>query len=240
MSNTESLDALVLRRWDLGEADRRLSLLTSQAGKMYVLARGARKKGSRTGSATEPLMLLRCQVVRGRRNNVLAQVEVRRSFARVRQDYLRLSVALAFLESLDACLEEGDPHPESYDLAEKFLSAIEAPYDPLAWLAWADLELLDQIGFRPNWDEGGSAAALVSPMMGGVVGEGDLPPRDAFRLTRPVLEALRSLQDAAAPPAGFPSREVARALLRFWRDVAGRRLPARESLVESFANHASE
>lgn len=206
---------------------------------MYVLARGARKKGSRTGSATEPLMLLRCQVVRGRRNNVLAQVEVRRSFARVRQDYLRLSVALAFLESLDACLEEGDPHPESYDLAEKFLSAIEAPCDPLAWLAWADLELLDQIGFRPNWDVGGSAAALVSPMMGGVVGE-DLPPRDAFRLTRPVLEALCSLQDAAAPPADFPSREVARALLRFWRDVAGRRLPARESLVDSFANHASE
>lgn len=240
MSNIETLDALVLRRWDLGEADRRLSLLTAQSGKLHVLARGARKKGTRTGSATEPLMLLRCQVARGRRNNVLAQVEVRRSFARVRQDYLRLNAALAFLESLDACLEEADPHPESYDLAERFLSAIEEPCDPLAWLAWADLQLLDQIGFRPNWGEGTPPGALVSPMLGGVVEEGDVPPRDAFRVSRSVLEALRALQDAPVPSAGVPSQALARALLRFWREVAGRRLPARESLVESLPDHASE
>ena len=185
-------------------------------------------------------MLLRCQVVRGPRNNVLAQVEVRRSFGRVRQDYLRLGAALTFLESLDACLEEGDPHPESYDLAERFLTAIEAPCEPLAWLAWADLELLDQIGFRPNWGSGRSAAALVSPMSGGVLEEGTTPPRDAFRRSGALLNALRSLQDADAPPDDFPSVEATYTLLRFWREVAGRRLPAREALVQSLTGHASE
>lgn len=224
----------------MGEADRRLSLLTLQLGKIHVLARGARKKGSRTGSATEPLMLLRCQVVRGRRNNVLAQLEVRRSFARVRQDYLRLNAALAFLESLDACLEESDPHPDSFELAEKFLSAIEQPCDPLAWLAWADLQLLDQIGFRPNWGEGEPADALVSPMMGGIVEEEDLPPRDAFLLRRPLLEALRTLQDAPAPQPGIPSEALTRVLLRFWREVADRKLPARETLVQALPDQASE
>lgn len=185
-------------------------------------------------------MLLRCQVVRGRRNNVLAQVEVRRSFGRVRQDYLRLAAALAFLESLDACLEEADPHPESFELAEKFLSAIEQPCDPLAWLAWADLQLLDQIGFRPNWGEGEPTDRLVSPMMGGIVEEGGLPPRDAFLLRRSLLESLRSLQDAPAPPSGVPSEALARALLRFWREVADHRLPARETLVQSLPDQASE
>lgn len=230
----------MLRRWDLGESDRRLSLLTSQKGKLNVLARGARKRGSRTSSATEPLMLLRCQVVSGRRNNVLAQVEVRRSFARLRGDYLRLSTAIAFLESLDACLEEGDPHPECYDLAVRFLTSIEAPGDPLAWLAWADLALLDQIGFRPNWGERSHSGTVVSPSAGGVPDPDAIAPRDAFRVSQETLDALRTLQDADAPREGLPSRAAARALLRFWREVAGRRLPAREALIESFANHADE
>lgn len=230
----------MLRRWDLGEADRKLSLLTAQAGKLHVLARGARKKGSRTGSATEPLMLLRCQVVRGPRNNVLAQVEVRRSFARVREDYLRLSAALALLESLDACLEEGDPHPESLELTLSFLTAIESCSDPLAWLAWADLALLDQIGFRPNWGESEGNDLLVSPSAGGALEEEAIPPRDAFRVSRDTLDALRALQDADSPPDPFPSREATRVLLRFWRAVADRRLPAREALVESFVNHTLE
>ncbi|GIV02955.1 MAG: DNA repair protein RecO [Fimbriimonadales bacterium] len=230
---TVLVDALVLRRWSVGEADRRICLLTREHGKLYVLARGARKAKARTGPATEPLMRLHGQVVLGRRNNVLAQVEVRGGYPAIRSNYLKLSCALSFFESMDACLQEGDPHPETYDLACRFLDALSSTDDPSAALTWADLQLLEQIGFGMNWHSSVSSGdVVISPSAGGVVPSSEGPIHDAVTVPADVLQYLASVQDAEDPLRSPLALRCIPVLHRVWEAVADRPLRAREALLE--------
>jgi DNA repair protein RecO (recombination protein O) len=52
-------DAIVLRTYNLAEADRIVVCLTSAAGLVRAVAKGARKMKSRFGAALEPFMLVR-------------------------------------------------------------------------------------------------------------------------------------------------------------------------------------
>ncbi|MFL5674440.1 MAG: recombination protein O N-terminal domain-containing protein, partial [Chloroflexota bacterium] len=49
-----STDAIVLSRFDLGEADRVHSLLTPPCGTLKALAKGLRRPTSRLGGSLEP------------------------------------------------------------------------------------------------------------------------------------------------------------------------------------------
>jgi len=58
--------AVVLRTWKLGEADRIVSLMTRENGKVRCVAKGARKTQSRFGSRVEPTNHLDVQLYRGK------------------------------------------------------------------------------------------------------------------------------------------------------------------------------
>ena len=47
-------DAIVLSRFDLGEADRVLTLITPDIGKLKAIAKGIRRPTSRLGAAWSP------------------------------------------------------------------------------------------------------------------------------------------------------------------------------------------
>ncbi|MFH1474342.1 MAG: DNA repair protein RecO, partial [Chloroflexota bacterium] len=67
-------DAIVLSRFDYGEADRILTLLTPGLGKIKAIAKGIRRPTSRIGGSLEPLAELRLQLARGRTFDVVTQV----------------------------------------------------------------------------------------------------------------------------------------------------------------------
>ena len=49
-----STDAIVLSRFDYGEADRILTLITPDGGKLKAIAKGIRRPTSRIGGSLEP------------------------------------------------------------------------------------------------------------------------------------------------------------------------------------------
>ena len=55
-------DAIVLSRFDLGEADRVLTLMTPEYGKLKAIAKGVRRQKSRLGGSLEPFAELRVQL----------------------------------------------------------------------------------------------------------------------------------------------------------------------------------
>ena len=69
-------DAIVLSRFDYGEADRIMTLFTPELGKFKAIAKGVRRPTSRLGGALEPLAELRVALARGRTFDVVTQVEV--------------------------------------------------------------------------------------------------------------------------------------------------------------------
>ena len=66
MPRRYTTEAIVLSRFDLGEADRVLTLITPGIGKLKAIAKGVRRPTSRLGGSLEPFAELTIALARGR------------------------------------------------------------------------------------------------------------------------------------------------------------------------------
>src|SRR4029453_17732995 len=93
---------IVLRSWKLGEADRIVSIITRENGKVRAVAKGVRKPSSRFGSRLEPTSHLSLQLYHGRGDlDTVTQVETIDRFGSLRDDLDRWARASAMLEAVD-------------------------------------------------------------------------------------------------------------------------------------------
>ncbi|MDP8904314.1 MAG: recombination protein O N-terminal domain-containing protein, partial [Chloroflexota bacterium] len=74
--------AMVLSRFELGEADRVLTLLTPHDGKLKAIAKGVRRPRSRIGGSVEPFAELQLVMARGRTFDVITQASVAEAWLR--------------------------------------------------------------------------------------------------------------------------------------------------------------
>ena len=72
---TYQADAVVLRRLDYGEADRILTLLTREHGKLAAIAKGSRRATTRMGNGLDLFTRSQMMLAKGRNLDVVAQVQ---------------------------------------------------------------------------------------------------------------------------------------------------------------------
>src|SRR5215471_10598131 len=108
-------EGIVLRRVDYGDADRILTVLTLEHGKIGVIARGARRPQSRLGPRTDLFTRSRMQLAKGRGGlDVLTQaMPVSEPSPRGAR---RLACAALCAELTDRVLEGHHAEPEIYVL----------------------------------------------------------------------------------------------------------------------------
>jgi DNA repair protein RecO (recombination protein O) len=235
-----TVQAIVLRRRDSGESDRRLTLLTFELGKIDAVAKGARKAASRLAGISDPLSVGVLGIAEGKVNRFVTQAQPLSSFRGLRTDYERLSFGLALVELYAAVLPHEQPFPEAYDLLTESLRHLEKHPKPLVALLWAEAKLLEISGFMPQFDRCVATGELlaeanpfVSPSAGGYVTDSAASPFvDRFRTRAEALYGLARLPDLEAPPPNMKFGDEALAdLLPFWRAIAEAPLPANESVV---------
>src|SRR4029077_3426458 len=134
---TYSDEGIVLRRIDYGEADRILTVLTLEHGKIGVIARGVRKSQSRLASRTDLFTRSRMQLARGRGElDVLTQAETVAATP-LRSDARRAACASLCAELTDRVLESHHADAEIYALVAGALTACADPErDPRAATVW--------------------------------------------------------------------------------------------------------
>src|SRR5919198_573684 len=81
-------EAIILRRVDFGEADRILTIMTPEMGKLRVIAKGARKITSRKAGHVELFTRVRLLLARGRNFDIVSQAETIEPYRPVRDDLL--------------------------------------------------------------------------------------------------------------------------------------------------------
>src|ERR1700694_200561 len=81
--------AIVLHRLDYGDADRILTLLTREHGKLAAIAKGARRSKTRVGSSLDLFGRSRMMLAKGRNLDVVAQVERRGDVRNISGDLRR-------------------------------------------------------------------------------------------------------------------------------------------------------
>ena len=130
-----STDALVLRTYKLGEADRIVVFLTRDRGKKRGVAQSARRPRSRFTGALEPLTEVRVAYFEKEQRelvNLNYAEPVRSPLATSNPDALGYSGY--FAELLDASAADADPDERLYRLGTATLEAVTAggPVEPLA------------------------------------------------------------------------------------------------------------
>jgi len=152
MAQEQVVEGLVLRRWSAQEADKWVSLLTREQGKLRLRVRGAHKPGSRMGMLSEPLNVLRTRVIQGRHQRLMVQPQMVTAFLKVRSDLERLSAALALVELLDRWLPEEHGDSQVYEVALSALHALESGWDVRLVMGWTLWRLLALSGSCPALD----------------------------------------------------------------------------------------
>ena len=95
-------DGVVLRTQKLGEADRIITLLTRQNGRVRAVAKGVRRTKSRFGARLEPFTHVDVMLHPGRSLDVITQAEVIRPYgAPLAEDYPRYTAGTAMLETAE-------------------------------------------------------------------------------------------------------------------------------------------
>lgn len=143
-------EAIVLRHQNLGEADRIVTLLTPQRGKLKAIAKGVRKPLSRKAGHLELFTRIHVMMARGRDLDLISQVESVETYLPLRDDLLKASYAAYFAELADAFVGEGDENRAIYNLLAAGLGWICEAEDLLLAARYYELATLAQAGFQPE------------------------------------------------------------------------------------------
>ena len=147
-------DAIVLRTYTSGEADRVAVLWTREHGKLRVLAKGARKTSSRLGGSLETLAHVGVDLVQGRGERcVVRHVVHRERYATLRADYDRIAAGYAVVEVVNAIPAEDVADEGIFELLRRVLVALDdASFHPGLVPASFFLRLLAYDGSAPVLD----------------------------------------------------------------------------------------
>ncbi len=210
-------EAVVLRRADLGEADRILTVYSPDHGKLRLVAKGVRRVRSRKAGHLEPFTRVELMLARGRDLDVVTQAQAIDLYPRLRDDLARLGHAAYAVELLDRfTVEEGESRSLYRLLVETLERLAAGARQPASIVRYYELRLLDLVGYRPELFRCLGCGSEVRPQdqyfsarVGGVVCPVCGPSRkDVQPVSLAALKVLRHYQrhgfEAATAPGLRP------------------------------------
>ncbi|MCL2174252.1 DNA repair protein RecO [Candidatus Saccharibacteria bacterium] len=162
MSNSIRTRAIILRRTNYGEADRILSVITPDNGRLSVMARSVRKEKSRLAGGIELFAICDIVVHIGKGEiATLTGAKLNKFFAQIMTDYERLQFGYEVLKQIGKASETID-EPDFYVLLQDCLSALDnLKIDLRIVQAWFYLRLADLLGNGLNTATDASGMKLV-------------------------------------------------------------------------------
>lgn len=211
-------EGVVLRTFDLGEADRIVTILTKSHGKVRAVAKGVRRTASKFGSRLEPFMVSDVQFYQGRSSlDTIQQAETLGPYgADIAGDYDRFTAASVMAETAER-LTDTESAPTQYVLLVGGLRSLSmGEHAPNITLDSYLLRAFSIAGWSPVLDacaRCGGASNLHSFVVhfGGMVCDGCAPSGSA-RVIPGVVSAFKALLSGSWDVLEtLDSRDLARA-----------------------------
>jgi DNA repair protein RecO (recombination protein O) len=225
--------AVVLKRMDLGEADRILTLFTRDEGKIRAVAKGVRRTTSRSAGHLEPFTLSDILFAVGRELDVISQADTLDSFRAIREDLNLTTHAYYLAEVVDLLTEERLENRAVFDTLVEAFRSLCRPADAKLILIAFQLRLLQALGYRPELRECVSCRATIGPdhnrfaaLLGGIVCPSCAAHEPTARpISVPALKLVRFVQQSEGTHTVNAPAHVSREAEALLRDYA-------EQLVE--------
>lgn len=190
-----STEAIVLKRTDVGEADRILTLFTPSKGKFHAIAKGIRRPISKKAGHLELLSHSQLQVALGRNLDIITQAEGRENFLHLRTEIWHMTCGFYLAELVNAFIEDHTQNMDVYLLLLEMLRSLESDAETqrqhtlegiaptgqervrtLLLLRYFEIHLLTAIGYEPAFRQCAQCASELkpeengfSPSLGGVL-----------------------------------------------------------------------
>ncbi len=190
---------LVLKYTNINDADRILTILTRDKGKIKVFAKGCRRPKSRLISSCEVFAFSDFILYKGSNFYHINNCELRESFYELRKDLLSLSYAVYFVELADTVTDEDMYCKNIFLLLAKALYYLSKKEIPLGILTNAyQIKLLDLSGFRPSLKRCVSCGedgnfTFFNIYLGGVICDNCSKEGGTIRINPKTLELFKTL-----------------------------------------------
>lgn len=143
--------AIILNRTDYGEADRILTLLTPEYGKVRLMARGVRRVKSKLAGGIELFSVSTITFAPGRGElGTLVSTRLISHYANIVKDIGRTMAGYELIKQLNRITEDA-PEPEYFELLKQAFEALDDATIPLLLVQfWYTAQLLRLGGHTPN------------------------------------------------------------------------------------------
>jgi DNA repair protein RecO (recombination protein O) len=126
VARPSTTEAVVLRSFPFGEADRVLHLYSAEVGRTGAVAKGVRRTKSRFGGRLEPFSHVELVLHRGRGElHTVTGASLVRSHDRIRADHWRLQVGMIGIEAMLRLFPDEERNERAFLALTRFLDALD-------------------------------------------------------------------------------------------------------------------
>lgn len=153
--------AIILTRTDYGEADRILTLLTPEYGKLHLLAKGVRRVKSKLAGGIELFSVSTVTFIQGRSElGTLISTRLHKHYQHIVQDLDRTMLGYELIKQLNKITED-QAEPAYFTLLEETFQALDDASISLQLVQfWFAARLLMIGGHSPNLETDGEGRRL--------------------------------------------------------------------------------
>lgn len=167
------IEGIILRTVDYGEGNKIITVLT-QAGKVGLMARGAKKVKSRLSAVTQLLIYGEFVFFKQSGMGTLNHADIIEPYHRLREDIYLSAYASYLVEMVYKMLPEGEANIYLFEQLKSALKTMEEGKDPQIVVHIFEMAMLASAGYSPVMDVCVSCGSvdgdmMFSSLMGGIL-----------------------------------------------------------------------
>lgn len=149
MMRTYKTEGIVLKRRNYGEADRILTVLSKEFGKIQVKAPGVRRTSSRRSSHVELLNFSQLTLYKGSKTfmPIVTEAQTLEDFSLIKNDLGRIGYAYYICELINGLCADNQENREVFFLLKNVLTKLSANENSGELVSCFEKELLRALGF---------------------------------------------------------------------------------------------
>lgn len=144
------VEGIILKRRNVGEADRIITILTREYGKLVIKAVGVRKVSSKRSSHIEPLNHTFLSLYKGKGMPILTEITTKESFPQIKEDLVKIGFAYHLCELIDGLCPEGQENTHVFDLLRHVLADLCKEGNVVERIHEFEVALLTTLGYWSN------------------------------------------------------------------------------------------
>lgn len=154
--------AIVLSRTDFGEADRIITLLTPDKGKLRLVAKGVRRAKSKLAGGVELFSVSDITYMMGRGDlGTMISARLDKHYGHIVQDITRVQLGYELIKLLHKITED-EPEVDYFDLLQQGFAGLDGDIDVDVIRLWFLAQLLRLSGSSPNLATDTTGAVLAA------------------------------------------------------------------------------